>query len=309
MSRIGSVIRLFDRGYVVVVLTGALCWLVGQYFRDRFWVTALAFYIPSPVLVVGLVIAFVRAWCWGRRSVALVCALSAVFPLLVIVFAENRWLRTEPVLSTKSSMRIVHWNVCRGALGWKGILRLLQEQRADVYVLSEVPPQTNAQSLATDFGPEYDVVCTGGMAIVGRGHLVQGSWVVKRPVLQVYSIWGEYQQETLQIFAVDVVSNVWNPRHPLLRELVACLAERQPDIAVGDLNSPRRSTMLAALPSGYQHAYDMAGRGWSYTWPVPVPVLALDQCIVGHRVQPMRYYIRTTGRSDHRMQVLDFAIP
>ena len=65
---------------------------------------------------------------------------------------------------------------------------------------------------------------------------------------------------------------------------------------------------LDALPEGYHHAYDQAGSGWSYTWPIPCPVWAIDQCIVGPRVQPLRYTQRSTTSSDHRMQIFDFRL-
>jgi endonuclease/exonuclease/phosphatase family metal-dependent hydrolase len=93
----------------------------------------------------------------------------------------------------------------------------------------------------------------------------------------------------------------------LLRRVTDVVVECRPDIIVGDFNAPRRSRALCPLPEGFSHAYDDAGCGWSYTWPVPCPVLAIDQCITGSRVKALKYDLGVSRHSDHRMQILDFA--
>ncbi len=110
------------------------------------------------------------------------------------------------------------------------------------------------------------------------------------------------------MFAVDIGASLFNPRDPRLRKLTALMQTERPDLVVGDFNSRRRSRALCPLPGGFEHAYDAAGSGWSYTWPVPCPVLAIDQCIVGTRITPVMYELTSTLRSDHRMQTLDFIV-
>ena len=91
----------------------------------------------------------------------------------------------------------------------------------------------------------------------------------------------------------------------LVRERMTAL---QPDLVVGDFNTSRRSSVLSDLPPGYEHAYEAAGAGWSYTWHDAWPVWDIDQCILGPRIEPIRYDIVPTGVGDHRLQVFDFSI-
>jgi endonuclease/exonuclease/phosphatase family metal-dependent hydrolase len=105
-----------------------------------------------------------------------------------------------------------------------------------------------------------------------------------------------------------MVSSPLVKRDPLLRRVLAAMASEKPDLVLGDFNSPRRSRALDPLPEGFTHAYDAAGRGWAYSWPVPLPVLAIDQTIVGARLEPLAYALHSTIVSDHRMQVLDFRL-
>jgi endonuclease/exonuclease/phosphatase family metal-dependent hydrolase len=84
------------------------------------------------------------------------------------------------------------------------------------------------------------------------------------------------------------------------------LAEQhEADVILGDLNAPRRSRALTPPPPGFVHAYDAAGSGWSATWPVPLPLWAIDQCLVGPRLQVVGYRLGFRRGSDHRMQVVD----
>jgi len=86
------------------------------------------------------------------------------------------------------------------------------------------------------------------------------------------------------------------------------LESHNPDIWVGDFNSPRRSLALQTLPNGYQHAYETVGSGLSYSYPPFLPFLSLDQCIHSPNIHPIRYNLQSTFLSDHKMQVFEFTV-
>ena len=153
----------------------------------------------------------------------------------------------------------------------------------------------------------YQSVAFGGLAVVGRGTVHADGWLADRDGFRVQAVTWDYAGHTTRLFVLDLPSDVWVARGPLLREVVALMARHRPDLVVGDFNAPRRSWALADLPAGYAHAYHTAGGGWGYTWPVPVPVYALDHCLHGPRVRPVRYELGgLAGNSDHRYQVFDF---
>ena len=147
------------------------------------------------------------------------------------------------------------------------------------------------------------------MAIVARGSLEKGHSLVNTERTKAYTVTWTGRAGSLILVAVNLSSSLSFHRDPGLQALCEGMQRVQPDIVVGDFNAPRRSRALEPLPKGFRHAYDCAGSGWSYTWPVPCPVYAIDQCIVGSRVRPIRYFLVSTLRSDHRAQVMDFAVP
>ena len=111
----------------------------------------------------------------------------------------------------------------------------------------------------------------------------------------------------IHLLVIDLPSAINIPRDPLLREGNELIDQHHPELVVGDFNAPRRSWALCELPAGYRHAYDTAGGGCGYTWPVPVPMYALDHSLHSPQVVPIRYGLFSSVHSDHRLQVFDFA--
>lgn len=282
-------------------------WLVGQAARDDSWLTGLCFYIPSAFLMVAY-LGFGLAYALGKRyRRSLLALVLGVLPLGFVLFVENDFFRPRPP-ARSDAVRLVHWNV-GGKLRPSGEQRVLLAERADVYVLSEKGNDLPVQQFRDALGPSYQARVFGNLAVVAEGDVRSRGWLLNRDGAKVHSVAWEHEGWSLLLFIVDLPSNVLVARAPLLREVVALIERDRPDLVVGDFNAPRRSRALTRLPGGYRHAYDSVGRGWGYTWPVPLPMYSLDQCIFSGRIEPVRYGLVSTTRSDHRYQVFDFLLP
>ncbi|MCA9012737.1 MAG: hypothetical protein KDB01_23455 [Planctomycetaceae bacterium] len=174
----------------------------------------------------------------------------------------------------------------------------------DIIVLSEIPEPFDPAWLNG-----FDVLTVDEMAVACHGRMMRSGPLVKGGALKAYHVTCKLATGSLELMIADMSSNLSLPRNRYLQPFVSLLTERNIDVSVGDFNAPRRSLAFCHLPDGYQHAYDVAGAGWSYTWPVPIPFLAIDQCITGPRVKPLRYTLDTTLLSDHRLQLLEFTMP
>lgn len=291
---------------LTVCLLATACWGIGQILRDVSWLSSLLFYIPSPVLVVGLLVAAaVCLWKKQRRSAVLLFVLMLV-PLALVLFVENRLAGMPPQPSGAEPLRLVHWNVLHGALGWDGVVAELREHNADLYLLSEFPDEEEIPATAALLGDGYRGIQASNLGIIARGNLRDGQWLARGEGMKAYGfVWDSPAGECRVLFG-DMDANLLLPREPRLVRMREALLEWDADLVAGDFNAPRRSRVLSALPDGYAHAHNAVGSGWSYTWPVPLPVYAIDQCIVGSRLRPLRYDLVTSLRSDHRLQVLEF---
>jgi vancomycin resistance protein VanJ len=281
-------------------------WLLGQVARDGSWLTGFCFYLPSvfPALV-ALVACLALTLIKETRLVPL-GALLALPPAGMVAFVENQWIRPSSPHASSRPLRLVHWNI--GYLDWgrEEVFDALARRRAQVYVLSEVPRRLDTGTLVEEVAPGYSVVRFGSMAVLAEGTLGEGQRLVNERELKVNMVSWESSEGPLLIFAVDSASNLLVARDPLMKRVRALIEQYRPDLVAGDFNAPRRSRSLSPPPPGYRHAYDAAGRGWSSTWPVPCPVLAIDQCLISERVAPVRYELYASPSSDHRLQELDF---
>lgn len=288
-------------------------WLAGQVFRERYHATGLCLFIPSALVACSLLVAAVLAWLCTCRWTARAAALLAIGPLVVFLGVENRWWRRAHQAGSGETLRLVHWNVWAGRRGWDKIAAELKAQEADIYVLSEAFSAEGVRAVLDELGPGYTVDRAHNMVVIVRGRVARLDALRRKG--RAYVFLCTVGEADLTVLVGDLPSKPIIHRAPflrLIRELIADtqreIDETQPDFVVGDFNAPRRSRLLSTLPEGFAHAYNQAGRGWSYTWPARFPLWAIDQCIVGPRVQALRYDLVTTRLSDHRMQVLDFAV-
>jgi vancomycin resistance protein VanJ len=278
-------------------------WLLGQALRDRTWLTGLCFYIPTPALLVTLLI--VGFWAVRRhmRRAGIALLLLAAVNVAFVAMVENNFKSPQRSGSLRVPLRVVHWNVFAGRLGWPEACQRLLAMSADAYFISEAPDEFSP----ADF-PGYEALRRETMAVAVRGRLSDLRTLRDSSLGQVHAlIWHSAQGEVRCLIA-DFPSSLLVHRHPQLVDVVRLIELNRSDLVLGDFNAPRRSAALSALPLGYAHAYDSAGSGWSYTWPVPVPCYALDQCLHGPRIHPHRYDLITTRLSDHRLQQFEFQL-
>lgn len=281
------------------------------------------FYLPSPV---------VGPWCLGAgwtcrqgggarlRFLSDLLMVCSLVPLGFVVVIENQWTRppatatavqnrgaeSEPAaVRTAASrpLRLIHWNICRSRSLWPRQRSLLRSCEPDVIVLSEITDVVRD----ADF-PGYQVLRRKNMLVAARGPMSATGSLVPHGVLHAFLVQCELPGQRLHLLIGDMASPPRLPRHPYLTPMMRIAEERGADIIVGDMNAPRRSLAFSEMSGGFRHAYEAAGSGWSYTWPVPVPVLAIDQCICGARLTALNYDLRSTTLSDHRLQVLDFLV-
>ncbi len=286
-------------------------WGVGQIERERTVATSLCFYLPSLVVAGVLAAASLRARSRRRLAGAAGWFVLALLPAIVVVAAENQWTgtaRAHGVSMATATRRVVHWNVWSGFAGSWLVRRGLEHERADLLVVSELPPERSLDLVVPRVAGDWSAARRWQLAVVARGALEPGS-LERNGAARFWPItWWASGGERIEVLVVDVPSDPSQLRSPLLRWVRRRIMALAPDLVVGDFNTPRRARGLEALPPGYAHAYERAGSGWSATFPVPVPLWAIDQTIFGERVEPIAYVLRTPLGSDHRLQRFDFAL-
>jgi len=274
--------------------------------RDRYDGWAVAFYALSPA-VMALLAAVAAGLLCSRPT----RRLSATSLLLCVAcgvwfYASAYYDNSVVTRFSKSatSVRVLFWNVGRGRFGWSGIEDELATIDAQFVGLVEAEASGGERPEFT--GAAFDgwqVRFPGhGFALLARGEIERtavhalggGSTCVEAEV--------DFDGATLTAVVVDIKSNPLRSRREAFTNLIALLNDLRdrPVVLMGDFNTPPESVYFDALRARHSNVFETRGSGFSTTWPVPVPVLALDQIWLNQSVQAGRCELFWSWASDHR---------
>lgn len=286
----------------------AALWLVGAVFRDRCLVTAFCFYVPPLVMVLVGTVWLSTQWrrpCGVRWWVVFSITVVALVKIAVVDFS---WRGSYGRRSR--SIRVVHWNIGHAWFGTDAVLKVLQQDNADVVLLSECPDDPAFEAMAETLMPNAHLRHQSSMMLISRFPLAD----VPVPELPDGAAWavrlGSRKLGAFDLAAVDLISTPWISRQKRLAILTRWVGEhdrRLPLLVLGDFNTPRDSIHFEPLREYLAHAYEQRGnRQWPYTWPFPLPVYSVDHAWFS-RLRLYNYELHGSLRSDHRRQVLDFS--
>jgi len=303
---------LGKRGVFAVATGGsaalALALLVRLTVRDRFPLSAALFYAtPWPLMAGGsaLLAAF---WFYRQRRLPglLHSLLSAV---ALVAWLTSSW-RFHPRPAERAELRVVLWNVSRPQRGLPAVAHRLAAQDADIIALAE-GHRRGTSSLARwqhEF-PGYEAVeLPAEMTCLIRGKVLS---IEKNPPnsnLRYALLHCEVRGRPVTLLQVDFRVRWIESRGPAFAELREIARARLGEnlIVLGDFNTPRESVFFVPLRGEMTHAFEAAGRGLAETWPIPLPMLNLDQIWTSRSLRAVHCEHGFSFRSDHRAVVADF---
>ena len=280
--------------------------------RDSLTATAVLYYAtPWPVLATmlvllagGLRLRNRSRWTYPLASVGLI-ALAA-------------WMALSHSTATAvgvqaNSLTCLTWNTDHGQAGWNRIAETIRSEATDLVCLVE----------AGSAEPEHERFWLSAFPDHASGGLGSGMLLLVRngTVRQTRSGsldgTARFRQfdvccrgESLVLVVVDVKSTPWVSRQTALEKLARLVTaiEDRPVLVTGDFNTPTDSAWFDSWRPALKNAWEEAGEGFRPTWPVPLPVLDLDQCWGNRRVVFLHCRTAWSSRSDHRQLITRFAI-
>jgi endonuclease/exonuclease/phosphatase (EEP) superfamily protein YafD len=272
--------------------------------RDHILVANTIYYATpwSVLAVLGLVSA---AWIrsrWGRRW-AVVTAMAALG--CVGMWCWTAW-SFRPAPDDLTGARVITWNLGHGRWGLEGLAGAAANLKPDIAVFIEADPhRKDVRAIMKTAFPEHHVFLLGGGIVLisrwpggeARAYEIGQDEVESRiREIDLTTPWG-----TWTVFGCDIASNTLYQREPHLRELASRIAAcAHPVIVAGDFNTPLDSVHLDQLRKlKLAEAFETAGTGYLPTWPVPAPVLSLDQIWTGRQFKPAHCERRWNWRTDH----------
>ncbi len=282
----------------------AAAWWVGALARDRNWATTFCYYFP-PVVMAGVGAAWLILTRGRTRSAARgFMVLTTVAAVAKVGVLDCSWHPPPEPPAEARPFRFVHWNVARGAFRVDQVWRTLIDARPDVCLLSEAPFTPDLHDRLRSVVREGVVLVAWDMALVSR-YPAEPTDRFSGSGIRAWSIRIRAPGGPFDLLAVDFSSSPFRDRRPpmfLLMQWLEARDGRVPLVIAGDFNIPRDSLRFDALRRQFRHAYETSGRGWPYSWPVPLPLYAIDHVWLSAGIQAATYRMATAPCSDHRRQ-------
>jgi endonuclease/exonuclease/phosphatase (EEP) superfamily protein YafD len=261
---------------------------------------------PPAVLAVGAGLCAAYWFRHGHRTIAILLGV-----LGLAAFAQ--WLRVDwqwrAPTGERGDLRVVLWNVDRPDWRQAGTMRWLAAQDADVIAVAERHPRkknTMAQWQAAF--PGYQLVPAKGETLcLVRGEILSTQEGMRSQGSFATAIHARIRGRELIVLQVDINAKPRLSRAGPLNE-IAAIADRYREnnlLLLGDFNTPADSVLLRPLRREMTNAFEAAGSGCKATWPMPFPVLSLDQVWTNARLRPVACIHAVSWRSDHRAVVTE----
>lgn len=316
-QRASRVLRLITATMCGTWLVGVVLWLT---VRDRVpYFSALFYALPVPVLcATGLAaISGMKKCGVGRRL--------RVLTLIVLALQMTYWLSLSIRLRTDDdrtegyddAVRLVFWNVCRGYLGFDDVAQELSETDADIIAMVESTEEAAFPDFWTSRLPGYTGLRLGsGMMILCRGEVLSAepgnvpSATDHVPICRYRTIRLRVRGCEVRVILMDVKSHVLMSRRPAFERLQELCDEQSahPLIVAADFNTPVESAWIGLLRSRLRNAFEAAGEGYRETWPMPFPVLSLDQVWGNSHITWKKCWRDWSLNSDHRPVITEFTL-
>lgn len=278
-------------------------------------ISALFYATPLPILTVGFGL---LGWRWQRGR--LIRSAFALMALGLAVWTSSVYWRSSTTVASGAPdtqrVRVLFWNTGRGSIGDDAAIAAeIRRAAADIVVLVEAVPWDEPDAIRRfwrEACPELrPSVLGGGIVLLTRfpsGETLTADLPLDSITRQLDV---DCDGHPLTLLICDIGSNPARSRGEVLSmvgETAGKLAERA-TLVLGDFNTPPDSLHFGPLRRAYRNGFETAGTGYLATWPMPLPVLALDQMWVSPSVTPLSCRHLWSLQSDHRPVLTELALP
>ncbi|ULH16174.1 endonuclease/exonuclease/phosphatase family protein [Deinococcus sp. KNUC1210] len=259
-----------------------------------------------PILVLGV---------W-RRSAGAVLGGAVAGGLTVLLLGWQ-----DPAIGSHAAptLRLMTYNIARGAGGAEALGAAIRAQNPDVVCLQETNtlPAETLDPLLRGL-PEYRAVRSREVVLLSRFPVLAQQ---QRPLTgsrrTLLSATLEVRGQRLNVidahFTTVPLRGGWlearDARQQQLGALLSMATALPGALAVcGDFNTPPRGLIYAALKRTFGNAFEQAGTGFGYSFPSGFPVVRIDHVWL-RGVRAVSAIVPDSRASDHRPLVVELVLP
>jgi endonuclease/exonuclease/phosphatase (EEP) superfamily protein YafD len=327
--------RLLGASYLIGLV---LAILAMRFVGERFWVTTILLYLPRIGFALPLPFVVGAYLVTGEKLRALVVFVVATLLVTLPLMGYQPSGRSE---SAPGAIRLMSWNTYFGRIDNDAILRLIVEQKPDVFLGQATAHRTRellrAQLPGYAFdGTEEFFICSRWPITdklvppdlaedpAHRAQFVR--WTVETPggPVDFFSMHPRSPRTGLERFRGMgmrtrlIQGDLAEDPEPIntntllrQRQVEAVMAEvgrsKHPVVVAGDTNLPTLSSLYHRTLGRLNDGFDAAGHGLGYTFPAKRPWMRIDRILTDDRFRFLSFTTGTVVASDHHYVVAELA--
>ena len=273
------------------------------------WIS-LGYYVmpPAAMALLGMLsaVCFLRS----RKFTAFVFMLAVSTVCGVWAWRANVF--NAAVKAPPDSVRVLFWNIARSVVGWESVVETVRNESPDVFGFVEcVRGGSDADEFWAERFPKYHrTEIQRGAIVFSRFPITAVEWDEMHGTGFCGIVKLDVSGQPARVLIFDLPSHPERPRRATMENLTL-LARRfddLPALLIGDFNTPADSVFLKSLREDHQNAFEVAGDGYYGTWPVPLPLLAIDQVWVNQRATAHSCRLGWCWQSDHRPMIAEVSL-
>ena len=303
--------KLVNSGCVAMLFLVILGTIVRWTTRDSSMLSGVIFYATPPAMMVllllGIVTVLERRFVSTRRLATVLLVGAAGWT------AQSQWISSpsSSTVTTEACPKVMFWNICEGKFGMDKVIATIQHHNPDIIALAEADQLKlrDADFFQQQFAGYQRLDFPRRLMLLSRIPILSHrrlAWV-QGCVVEATELETEFG--TMTLVMSDIASTLFSHRKPQVDALTQAVNRISgPVMIVGDLNTPVESSLFETLRKSHVNAFESHGHGLHTTWPMPLPVMAIDHMWGNYGIEFYQAQILWTAASDHRPLVAEFTL-
>lgn len=273
--------------------------------KDRFHGLSTLFYaLPLPIIwSFGLIITFAF-----KNYKTIFYGLFFILIGMAIYFFTHYFGTAQKESSSGNNHHLLFWNVAQSQpLPTDIIIRNIKDYDPEIIALGEAfKVSRRDMEIFKTACPEYEFKSLyGTMLIAVKGSIDDVVYEDDAEVYRLNYIKATINQMSVYIMVVDIFADpLLNKEIPL--GIIHEFSKKNPvDVLIGDFNTPYESVFFKPFKTNFNsfHPYSV---GMTYTWPLPVPLIEIDQIWLAKSYQPLKLQKFCYKNSDHKLLIAEY---
>lgn len=301
MRKLKSISRILRVPFLVVFFILIIIHFV---IKDRFHLLSVFFYAcPLPLIILFgfcIIVMFYKQ--------KIVCYTLGTILLTMSLYFSLHYFGSAAKIDAAPTRHLLLWNVAQNKpLPTDILIKHIQESHAEIVALVEAQHVSKEdKEILRNALPDYQFRTLYGTMLIGvKGTIDEIVFQDASDVYKFNYLTTTINQKQVRILLADIYAGpLLNKEIPLgiIRDFTK---KHKVDVLLGDFNTPYESVFFKDFKSDFKsfHAYSS---GMTATWPVPIPVMEIDQIWLDNALQPIELQKFCYGVSDHKLLIAEF---